>query len=155
MAATKNNQYWKLRKKHGRDNKFVNPGLLWKATCKYFNWCDKHPCVINRHGYQLTVPRPYSIHGLTLFLGVSHSYFRIQRKEMYNEVIEMIKTVIETQQFEGACVGAFNPNIIARQLGLTGKQEVIQKEEQLFKGFTFLSHTHGCTPKQNEESSSK
>lgn len=35
-----------------------------------------------------------------------------------------MEETIETQQFEGACVGAFNANIIARKLGLVDKQEV-------------------------------
>ena len=38
-------------------------------------------------------------------------------------IIARIESVIETQQLEGATVGAFNANIIARKLGLAEKQE--------------------------------
>ena len=43
MAASKNNQFWKLRNKHGRDTLFSSPELLWSAACEYFDWCDENP----------------------------------------------------------------------------------------------------------------
>lgn len=43
MAASKNNQFWKLRSKHGRDTLFSSPELLWSAACEYFDWCDENP----------------------------------------------------------------------------------------------------------------
>ena len=49
---------------------------------------------------------------------------------------------IETQQFEGACVGAFNANIIARKLGLADTQEVDDTNGgKELKGFNFLPYT--------------
>ena len=39
-------------------------------------------------------------------------------------VIARIEGIITTQQFEGACVGAFNANIISRTLGLADKKEI-------------------------------
>ena len=53
-----------------------------------------------------------------------------------------MEETIETQQFEGACVGAFNANIIARKLGLSDKQEVdYTNAGKEFKGFKFLPYT--------------
>ncbi|WP_347174524.1 hypothetical protein [Parabacteroides goldsteinii] len=43
MAASKNNQFWKLRSKHGRDILFSSPEFLWSAACEYFDWCDENP----------------------------------------------------------------------------------------------------------------
>lgn len=43
MAASKNNQFWKLRSKHGRDTLFSSPEFLWSAACEYFDWCDENP----------------------------------------------------------------------------------------------------------------
>lgn len=67
------------------------------------------------------------------------------------EVLSRIERVIETQQFEGACVGAFNANIIARKLGLADKQEVdhttLGKE---FKSFSFLPYTPEAEEMKNE-----
>ena len=37
MAASKNNQFWKLRSKHGRDTLFSSPELLWSAAYEYFD----------------------------------------------------------------------------------------------------------------------
>jgi hypothetical protein len=42
----------------------------------------------------------------------------------YLPIINVCKKFIERDQFEGATAGVFNPNIIARKLGLADKQEV-------------------------------
>lgn len=42
----------------------------------------------------------------------------------YLPIITHIKKFIEKDQFEGATAGVFNPNIVARKLGLADKQEV-------------------------------
>lgn len=101
--------------------------------------------------YQEITPtqRPYSIGGLCVFLRVSASYWRVFRgrcndakEEDYLAVIDNIEEIIRTQQFEGACVGAFNSNIIARTLGLADKQEVDHTTQgKEFKGFGFLPYT--------------
>lgn len=136
MAAPKGNQFWKLRSKHGRDTLFSTPEILWEAACEYFEWCDKKPWKKNeavksgdKSGKIIKVPtqRPYSMSGLCLYLGCNQSYF-YQFKERcgedFSNIITRIEDIIETQQFEGAVVGAFNANIIARKLGLADKKEI-------------------------------
>ena len=49
--------------------------------------------------------------------------FKAKNHRDFSTVISRIESVIETQQFEGAVVGAFNANIIARKLGLSDKQD--------------------------------
>ena len=49
--------------------------------------------------------------------------------EDFSAVISMVEEIIETQQFEGAAVGAFNANIIARKLGLADKQDITSNGE--------------------------
>lgn len=62
--------------------------------------------------------------------------------EDFLHVIARVEETIETQQFEGACVGAFNANIIARKLGLSDKQEVDHTTQgKPFNGFDFLPYT--------------
>jgi hypothetical protein len=155
MAAPKENQFWKLRSKHGRDKLFTTPDLLWEAACEYFQWCQDNPWMKIEQaraagkpglaikvkkgqavGIQATRPtelaelptaRPYSLSGLCLYLGCSHHYFYEFKKtanEDYLDILTRIELIIETQQFEGATVGAYNANIIARKLGLTDKQEI-------------------------------
>lgn len=93
--------------------------------------------------------RPYSLAGLCIYLGASRQWWNSFRKdctdkndEDFLEVIARVEDTIETQQFEGACVGAFNANIIARRLGLADKQEVDHTTGgQVFQGFGFLPYT--------------
>jgi hypothetical protein len=43
------------------------------------------------------------------------------------------RQIIDNQQFEGAASGFLNPNIIARKLGLSDKQDhTIKSEQPLF-----------------------
>ncbi|MDM1294325.1 DNA packaging protein [Sphingobacterium sp. N143] len=138
MAAPKGNQFWKLRSKHGRDKLFGSSNLLWEAATEYFEWCDKNPWLKSEAiksgdmaGTVMQVPtaRPYTLQGLCLFLDCNAAYFRQFKQSLpenekdFSTVITRIEEVIYNQKFEGATVGAFNANIIARDLGLTDKQE--------------------------------
>lgn len=67
--------------------------------------------------------------------------------EDFSVVITRIENVIRTQQLEGAIVGAFNPNIVSRIIGLSDKQKVTHTiNSKEFKGFDFLPYT----PKADE-----
>ena len=143
MAAPKGNQFWQQRSKHGRDKLFATPELLWEAACEYFAWCDDNPCCRyeaikggRRCGDIIDIPtqRPYSLSGLLFYIGACESYWRQFRAGEHKDfltVITDIENVIETQQFEGATVGIFNSNIIARKLGLVDKTDVTTGGEQV------------------------
>lgn len=137
-AAPLGNQFWKLRSKHGRDKLFKTPQLLWEAACEYFEWCEEHPwqkqeTTIKPHGEEIkTIPteRPYTITGLCLYLNASESFWKEFRSNCrendekdFLSIITRIDDIIYTQKFEGAAVGAFNSNIIARDLGLKDQKE--------------------------------
>jgi len=138
MAAPAGNQFWKLRSKHGRDKLFSTPELLWEACAEYFNWCDAHPWWKNEAvksgdmaGEIIKVPiaRPYTLSGLCVYLGASASFWKDLKNnenlsEDFSAVITRVDEIMYTQKFEGAAVGAFNANIIARDLGLREKQDV-------------------------------
>jgi hypothetical protein len=85
----------------------------------------------------LPTERPFTLTGLCLYLGCSESYFRafkstIKEKDIdFLTIIARIEQVIETQQFEGATVGAYNANIIARKLGLTDKSDITSDGEKI------------------------
>lgn len=153
MRTQKGNQLWRLRSTHGRKKLFETPELLWEAACRYFEWCDTHPWyrkeVIKAGrdaGKIIEIPteRPYSITGLQIFLGVSSSYwrdFRAANHTDFSSIISDIEKIIETQQFEGATVGAFNANIIARKLGLADRQNISTPEgESININTTVESH---------------
>lgn len=147
MAAPKGNQFWKLRSKHGRNKIFETPELLWEAACEYFEWCEQNPLIEivhdklkeNGFGDRLTmveIPkmRPFTIQGLCLYLDCNTQYlndFEQALKEKPNKdfslIITRIREIIYNQKFSGAASGFLNPNIIARDLGLSDKKELDMK----------------------------
>lgn len=134
MAAPKDNEFWKLRAKHGRDKLFATPQLLEEAAYEYFAWCQANPWVKvdfkGKDAEQVEIPtaRPFTIQGLCLYLDCSRDWWNKFKADGANKdffgVIERIDIIIYTQKFEGAVVGAFNANIISRDLGLVDKKEV-------------------------------
>lgn len=74
----------------------------------------------------LPTARPFTLTGLCLYLDCDESYFRKFKTTCQDDfftIVTRIEHVIETQQFEGAAVGAYNANIIARKLGLADKTD--------------------------------
>lgn len=138
MAAPKGNSFWKLVGKAWESEKtFKSPQELWERACEYFQWIDDNPWqkidaakAGDRFGEHVIIPtaRPYTISGLCLYLGISedtlNNYEKKQGYEAYFGVTSAIKKICYTQKFEGAAVGAFNANIIARDLGLSDKKEI-------------------------------
>ena len=139
MAATKGNQFWKARAKHGRDKIFKTPELMLEAAFDYFAWVEDNPLTkaIIYQGEVCAKPeklmRAMTIKGLCIYWGVNTFYLNdfignldLEKKEDkdFSQVISTIKEIIETQKFEGASAGLLNPNIIARDLGLTDKKEL-------------------------------
>lgn len=156
MAAPPKNQFWKMRSKHGRDKIFKTPEVLWEAACEYFQWCDENPWMKNeaiksgeKVGKLVKVPtaRPYTLSGLCIFLGVNQAYFRNfeannKNSQDFSAVLSRIHEVIYTQKLEGAAVGAFNANIIARDLGLSEKHDHTTKGEKIsFLNFLMTTNT--------------
>lgn len=133
MAAPKNNQFWKLRSRHGRKKIFETPEAMKEAADEYFEYQSKQSWIRTdyrgKFSEKVEIPTaaPFTLTGLCLFLGVNTAYFREFQKNCskdFSTVITYIKEVIYTQKFEGAAVGAYNSNIIARDLGLTDKKDL-------------------------------
>lgn len=134
---TANNQYWRLRSKDGRDKIFKTPDDLAKAAEDYFKWIDDNPfkeeqIVKYKDNYTIgTVSkmRPYTIHGLCNFIDIAVSTFQeYEKRPDFTAVTTRIRQIIYNQKFEGAAAGFLNPNIIARDLGLSDKKEIDVKE---------------------------
>lgn len=135
MAATLGNSFWKKRTKHGRDQIFKSSDILWDAACEYFQHNQENPWHKNEAiksgdlaGSIVSIPvcKPLTIEGLCIFLDVGKTYFNDFEKvctKDFSEVIDRIKLIIYTNKFEGATVGAFNANIISRELGLIDKTQ--------------------------------
>jgi len=140
MAAPKKNQFWRQRSKHGRDKIFSSPEILFEAATEYFDWCDAHPWYKQdfvgsgpKAGtkVELKTYRPYTLSGLCIFLDIDEDTFNnYGSKKKYKDffgVVSRVRQIIWTQKFEGAAVGAFNPSIIARDLGMVDKKDIDHK----------------------------
>jgi hypothetical protein len=138
MAATKGNQFWKARSKHGRDKIFATADIMLDAAFDYFKWAEKNPlqkAIVFQGAVtgKESLMRAMTIKGLCIYWGVNSKYLNDfvdsldetkKEDKAFSEVIMTIKEIIETQKFEGASAGLLNPNIIARDLGLTDKKEL-------------------------------
>jgi len=140
MGAPEGNKFWKLRSKHGRNKLFETPELMWEAACEYFEWITENPLYAvdykGKDAERVELPhiKPFTIHGLCLYLDCNVQYFNdfynaIKDKDDelskdFSSVITRIKESIYDQKFAGASCGFYNANIIARDLGLTDKTDV-------------------------------
>ena len=153
MAAPKGNVFWKLRTRHGREKLFSDPKILWKEACKYFEWCDENPLKsveqarrskpkpkkekessedereneLQDNGLiEMPLMRAYTWEGLELYLGLTslRHYKTDPDYKDFLQVIGHIEKIIYAQKFTGAAAGLLNANIIARDLGLSDKQEL-------------------------------
>ncbi|QNS40211.1 DNA-packaging protein [Chryseobacterium manosquense] len=146
MAAPKNNNYWQFRNKHGRDFKYTPEGL-WDEAVKYFEWMEER--VWNKKeaiksgdlaGTIMDIPitTPMSIESFCLFADIDENTFsRYEKEKGYEDfwgVTTRVRKIIESQQLEGATVGTYNANIIARKLGLADKTDVTSKGEAISFG---------------------
>ena len=131
----KDNQFWKVKSKVGREKIFSTPQIMWEEACKYFEWCDENPLIEEKpmvvdksvETAEVGHPRPYTMGMLCVFLGVNDAYFRQFKADKkrctddFATVIARIETVVREQKFAGAAVGMYNANLISRDLGLVDK----------------------------------
>ncbi len=139
MGAPKGNQFWKARAKHGRDKIFSSPEMLWGACLEYFQWVEDNPLIEEKvfHASGIVTRadvsnmRPMTIGGLCLFLGITKETWCQYRNNTdykdFSDIVKAVDEIIYQQKFAGATAGLMNANIIARDLGLSDKQEITQK----------------------------
>jgi len=132
MAAPKGNRFWEARSKSGRSKIFETPEDLRLACCDYFEWVEENPLwEAKAFPFQgqvtvETVPkmRAMTKAGLCLFLDISDTTWDTYRaREDFSGVVSWAEKVIYTQKFSGAAADLLNPNIIARDLGLSDKTQ--------------------------------
>jgi len=140
MGAPIGNQFWKMRSKHGRDKIFTDPAVMLDACYDYFRYQsekfhNKKEAVKGGEftGQIIDVPTitPFSFRLMCSYLHVHSHYFNEFEKALnpkenaidkdFSDVIIHVREIIEEQQFEGAAVGAFSTNLIARRLGMADK----------------------------------
>ena len=131
MGAPAGNQFWKLRSKHGRDKLFKTPDLLWNAACEYFQWCEDNPIEAQdnkgtKNVNTVKFNRPFTVKGFCLYCDATEHWYYEFKKALSNEkdkdflyICRKIEDIVYNQKFEGAAIGIYNANIIARDLGLS------------------------------------
>ncbi len=133
MPAPKGNQFWKARASHGRPALYDDPQKLWEDCEEYFQWVADNPLIDaellkNKLDSKLAAKpkmRAMTISGLCLFLQITtETWAQYRKKKDFSAVTTRAETVIYNQKFAGAAAEMLNPNIIARDLGLTDKQEM-------------------------------
>lgn len=127
--------------KVGRPYKFT-PEQFEIAWQQYFQWVDDNPWMRSEAvksgdavGMIIKVPigRPYTEIGFCVFHDLGEKYLTelgktLEGKESKEEIelsniLTRARAKCYSQKFEGATVGVFNANIIARELGLMEKSE--------------------------------
>lgn len=147
MAAPIGNKYWQFRNKHGRDKKYT-PDELWKEFVGYAEWVEANPLkeeVINWYQGEprketLNKMRAMTMDGFYLYADIDHTTFRSYKENKdYTTITNAIIINIREQKFTGAAAELLNPNIIARDLGLTDKRDnthdVSKEMKELLKPF--------------------
>jgi hypothetical protein len=127
-------RFWRTRVSSGPEPRFADAEALWAACDSYFSWTEDNPIIeeqlVTYKGMTRLVPvpkvRPMTKRGLCRFLGIAHTTWAEWKKDRPElaEAIERAESVIWEQKFNGAAVGIFNGNLVARELGLADKTEV-------------------------------
>jgi DNA-packaging protein gp3 len=133
MPATKNNQYWQLRKRHGKPPKYDNAETFWVDACRYFDHITDNPFKKQMIGscsgkivrYYLDKQRPFSVTGLCLFLDIpKRSFYNMAEDARLMHIVTRVRDIIWLNQFEGAVAGIFKESIVWRKLSLESKRQI-------------------------------
>lgn len=123
---------WMARKKHGRTTK-LTPDQFKAGCLEYFEWSEQNPlkeqkvfCVNGRlEKTEIDKMRAFTIVGACIFLGISREcWYQYKKRKEFVDVVKSAEYMIYQQKFTGGAAGLLNSNIIARDLGLSDKQEI-------------------------------
>ena len=125
-----------------------SPKILWELFEEYVKHEKDNPMTkteyVGRDGNAVTtnLQVPITFVGFEVFLadkGVindlgDYSANTNGKYEEFSTIITRIRNNCFSQNFKGAAVGLFNPNLIARKLGLVDKKETeVKGEPRVFK----------------------
>lgn len=125
-------KFWMARSKHGRDKIFSTPEDLESAAYEYFEWLHENPFTdlkashhmgeqVDLKTNKLNAP---TLEGLFAFLRISkQTWHDYKSRKDFIDVMGHICNLMYSHKLAGAAAGLYNPNIIARNLGLAEKTE--------------------------------
>jgi hypothetical protein len=119
--------------KIGHKTIYVTPQDFLSACVEYFKWCEDTPLleenIFQNKGMIIRANkakvRAFTKSGLAQHLSIPASRLTSykERGGDWAEVLELVEQAIYNQKFENAAAGLMNATIIARDLGLSEKQE--------------------------------
>lgn len=119
-----------------RLGKFPDASALLEMVCEYFQWLEDNPLneskLVTYEGSstleEIPKMRAPSMPGLCAFLGIHRdtwgSWRRGDDRVELKDVVEWAEQVMYDRKFSGAASNLLNPMLVARELGLSEKQEV-------------------------------
>lgn len=140
---------WEFRKSNAGRPLSYQPDDLWLKFTEYCRWAENNP--LYRHdviktgemtGEILNIPlkRPLSITRFCSFADISlDTFLNYEKRPEFLDISKQIRSIIESEQFEGAAVGNYKENIIARVLGLVDKKDVTSNGENISPIVTTLT----------------
>lgn len=118
----------------GRPQAYTDPNDLWEDFVEYVNQRDKNPWKKQEpikggpnagSVMEIDTQLPYTITSFAVYAGISEAtFYNLAKNEVFLEITTRIKEICKHQQIDGATVGAFNHNIVARLNGLADHQVV-------------------------------
>ncbi len=116
----------------GRPKDIETPEKMWDLFLSYVKFVQENPWLkvdyVGQKAEKVVIPlaKPITLEGFECWLfdqGVCHDigHYAANRDGRYIEFVPIIKLIRQScfrQNFDGAAVGAFNANLIARKLGI-------------------------------------
>ena len=131
----------------GRPNKIESPEVLWQYFRDYIEYAKNNPMYkieyVGKEGREefKSLAIPITFEGFECYLADQDIIqdlgdYASNKNDRYSEfstIITRIRKNCFVNNFNGAAVGLFSPNIIARKLGLKEQVEQTNVEQPLFK----------------------
>ena len=126
MPAPKGHERWG----NPINPKKYTPEKLWVKAIEYFDWVEDNPLHERKafmfQGIIVTDDAPkmraMTVKGFCIFADISEvTFYSYEKDETFLNIITRIREIIYEQKFTGAAAELLNPNIIARELGLSDK----------------------------------
>lgn len=136
MKSEEKNEWW--RPKVGRPRIYQSPEELWEDCIGYFEETDKRKWVrkdwVGKDAVEVEreTETPYTLTGLFVFLDINRKTWDLYReREEFIPVVTRVEQICTTQKVEGALVGAFNQNIVARLEGLKEQTDLTTNGKEI------------------------
>lgn len=129
---------------HGRKPEFRTSEALRRACDEYFIKSYKNPLVEYKSSLRasqkpkdvVTKVRPLSIAGLCLFLDITrHRWEKYKKDDFFSDEAKRAEMIISTQKFEGAAVGIFNSQIIAKDIDMSAVEDIVEPLTKIVRTF--------------------